>query len=92
MPQPEYDLDLIRVIIDLIEADRMRDRDRDHHIEKIAQHSKQIGESCHQMGDRVSSLEFVVRGLSRQVSRTIELEYMDHPFSLDGQARCNYKD
>lgn len=88
----EYDLDLIRVIINMIEADRMRDRERDHHIEKIAQQSKQAEESCNQLGDRVSSLESVVLGLSHQVGRAVELEYMDHPFSLDGQARCNYED
>lgn len=56
--------------------------------------SKQVcaDEEKAQTSERISSLEFTIQGVLHQSCRNLEREYLDHPYSLDGQPRCNYEE
>lgn len=81
--QPNSDLDLLRSIIDLIEAERSRNSFQDQRIKEVEQQYAQLE-------DRVSSLEAVVPALRYDTSRQAELEYMENPYSMDGSPRCDF--
>jgi hypothetical protein len=81
--QPNSDLDLLRSFIDLIEAERSRNSFQDKRIKEIEQQQDQLE-------DRVLSIEAIVSALGYGLDRNVELEYMENPYSLDGNPRCNY--
>lgn len=83
MQQPNSDLDLLRSFIDLIEAERTRNNFQDKRINDFTRQQERLE-------DRVSSLESLVMALRYDVGRNAELEFMEYPYSLDGDPRCNY--
>ncbi len=88
MRQADSNLDTIGQTVD----STVRDRFRDKQIEALNQQGDQIYEICQQLSDRVSKLELDFRDVQHKVDRLSEQEYLSHPYSLDGQAFCNYED
>jgi predicted nucleic acid-binding Zn-ribbon protein len=82
MLQVNSDISFLRHLIDLIEAERMRNVFRDRRLEEYVSRYEQLE-------DRLASLESIVPDLRYRVDRQAELEYMENPYSLDGHARCN---
>jgi hypothetical protein len=84
------DLDLLRSLIDLIEVERERNAKQDQQIRMIFQ---KIGELEQKEQDRTERMEFLeaeIPYLRHRIDRTIELEYMENPYSLDGDPCCNW--
>jgi hypothetical protein len=83
------DLNLLRTLIDLIEAERERNVRQDQQIKTIFQKMGEIEQNERDRAERLEFLESEIPYLRYQVARSIELEYLENPYSLDGEPCCN---
>ncbi|NJK53110.1 MAG: hypothetical protein HC936_10375 [Leptolyngbyaceae cyanobacterium SU_3_3] len=79
MLKHHVDLDLLRSLIDALELERERNNRQMNRI--VCGH--------HELVKRVEFLESEIPYLRYRADRSAELEYLEHPYSLDGDARCN---
>lgn len=92
MLRQNTDLDLLRrlflQVLDQLEAEREL---REQLFKTISQRIEQIEEQGQQQTDRLEFLEAEIPYLRHRVDRSIEFEYLENPYSLDGDARCNWE-
>ncbi|MGI0488786.1 hypothetical protein ACN4EK_25530 [Pantanalinema rosaneae CENA516] len=91
MLRQNTDLDLLRrlflQVLDQLEAEREL---REQQFKTISQRIEQIEEQGQQQTNRLEFLEAEIPYLRHRVDRSVELEYLENPYSLDGDARCNW--
>ena len=85
-----YDLALIRNLLDLIEKERERNTFQDAQLKAVFQRMDEIEQQEKDYTKRLEFLETEIPHLRHRVDRTIQLEYLENPYSLDGDARCNW--
>lgn len=85
-----YDLALIRNLLDLIEKERERNNFQDAQLRAVFQRMDAIEQQEQENTERLEFLETEIPYLRHRVDRTVELEYLENPYSLDGDARCNW--
>jgi len=85
-----YDLALIRCLLDLIEKERERNHLQDVQFQAVVQRIDAIERREQGQEERLEFLEAEIPYLRHRVDRSIELEYLENPYSLDGDARCNW--
>lgn len=86
-----YDLALIRNLLDLIEKERERNNLQDAQIRAVFQRMDEIEQRENNYIERLEFLESEIPYLRHRVDRSIELEYLESPYSLDGDTRCNWE-
>lgn len=84
------DLNLLRTLIDLIEAEREHNVGQDQQIKIIVQKMDEMEQRERDRAERVEFLEAEIPYLRHLVDRSTELEYLENPYSLDGEPRCNW--
>jgi Tfp pilus assembly protein PilN len=84
------DLNLLRTLIDLIEAEREHNVRQDQQIQIIVQKMDEVEQREQDRAERVEFLEAEIPYLRHRVDRSIELEYLENPYSLDDDPRCNW--
>jgi chromosome segregation ATPase len=82
----DYDLDLLRSLIALIESERERNSKQ---INEVLWRVQALESQEQETTERLEFLESEIPHLRYQVNRNIELEYLENPYSLDGDPRCN---
>lgn len=76
MLRQNSDLNLLRNLIDLLEAEREHNSLQDQQIEALT--------------ERLGSLESEISYVKHRVDRNVQLEYLENPYSTDGEPRCNF--
>jgi hypothetical protein len=94
MLRQNSDLTLLRNLflyaIDLLEAERERNLLQDHQIKAIVRRIDDIEKRERDRTEQLEFLESEIPYLRHQVDRSIELEYLENPYSLDGDSHCNW--
>lgn len=94
MLRQNRDLDLLRNLflyaIDLLETERERNDIQDQQLRAIYQKVGQLEEREQDRKERLEFLEAEIPALRYRVDRSIELEYLEHPYSSNGEPRCNW--
>lgn len=85
MQRPNSDLDVLRSLIDLIEAERTRNSFQDKRINNIERKNEQLE-------DRLSSIESIVAALRHDTACNSEYAFAADPYSLNGDPLCNTYD
>lgn len=74
----------------MIEGEREHNVRQDQQIKMIFQKIAEIEQKEQDKAERQGFLEVQILHLRHQVDRSIELEYLENPYSLDGDPRCNW--
>lgn len=104
MQRPHTDFNALREMIDLMERESARNdrqdkrhdfqekrlQSQDNSLRTCEQKLTALVEEVNSLRERVSSVESTVQPLLHNAARQTELEYMENPYSLDGEPRCNF--
>lgn len=78
---------LILKVLDQLEAERVL---CEQQFEMLTKRLNSMEQREQNRVERLESLEAEIPYLRHRMGRSIELEYLENPYSLDGEPRCNW--
>lgn len=86
----DIEFTLLRYLIDLLEKERYRNTTQDLRICNLEMRVDKIEKSEDRQTERLEFLEAEIPNLRYRVDRSLELEWLENPYSLEGEPRCDF--